>query len=84
MVIYSMLQSMDNGRQNYRSLKLASALTILSLIQCIALTPYTFFENQRTLLELTVPGLGIPINAALNATSPDQAERVYVIGSNGW
>merc|ERR1719353_2739882 len=30
---------MDNGRQNYRSLKLAAALTFIGLLQVIALSP---------------------------------------------
>ena len=52
MVIYSMLQSMDNGRQNYRSLKLASALTFIGLIQV------------RVRVRVRVSGLGTHLHRA--------------------
>ena len=73
---------MDNGRQNYRSLKLASALTIMALLQCVSLSPYSFIDGQTEVLRLTLPGLGIPLVSALNATAGE--ERLYVIGSRGY
>jgi len=72
-------QSMDNGRQNYRSLKLAAALVLLALVQAFSLAPVVP-SSQTGLLELSVPGFGLLLVDALESSD---GTRVWVIGTDG-
>ena len=78
-VLDCLSQSMDNGRQNYRSLKLAAALVLLALVQAFSLAPVVP-SSQTGLLELSVPGFGILL---VNALESSDGARVWVIGTDG-
>ena len=71
-------QSMDNSRQNYHSLKLAAALTVLALIQAFSLSPQSP-STQIQLLAMTLPGLGILLANSLEESTGD---RVWLIGTS--